>query len=104
MPLGPHEERDFEDGEHNFRPLISVRGKDVHVLHSLHGGPNASANDKLWKLLFFLGVLRDNGASRDTALVTYLDYSRKDRQSRTRDPVTTQYVAGCMRHRTPIAL
>ena len=63
------------------------------MIHSLHGGPVESANDKLCKLLFFLGALRDNGASRVTALVPYLAYSRKDRQSRMRGPVTTQYVA-----------
>ena len=35
--LSPHEERSFEDGEHKIRPLVSVRGKDVYVLHSLPG-------------------------------------------------------------------
>ena len=33
-----HEERDFEDGEHKARPLVSVRGDDVYVLHGLGGG------------------------------------------------------------------
>ena len=93
VDLSPHEERNFEDGEHKTRPLVSVRGKDVYVLQSLHGGPVESVNDKLCKLLFFLGALRDNGAARITALVPYLAYSRKDRQTKTRDPVTTQYVA-----------
>jgi ribose-phosphate pyrophosphokinase len=92
-PLSSHEERGFDDGEHKTRPLVSVRGKDVYVIHSLHGGPTESANDKLCKLLFFLAALRDNGASRVTALAPYLAYSRKDRQTKTRDPVTTQYVA-----------
>ncbi|MGB8315896.1 MAG: ribose-phosphate diphosphokinase, partial [Aestuariivirga sp.] len=32
-------------------------------------------------------------AARITALVPYLAYSRKDRQTKTRDPVTSQYVA-----------
>ena len=73
--------------------LVSVRGKDIYVLHSLHGGPTESANDKLCKLLFFIAALRDNGALRVTALVPYLAYSRKDRQTKTRDPVTTQYIA-----------
>jgi len=93
VDLSPHEERNFEDGEHKVRPLVSVRGKDVYVLQSLHGGPVESVNDKLCKLLFFLSALRDNGAARITALVPYLAYSRKDRQTKTRDPVTTQYVA-----------
>lgn len=93
ISLGAHEERGFEDGEHKIRPLVSVRGKDVYVLHSLHGGPVESVNDKLCKLLFFVSALRDNGAARVTALVPYLAYSRKDRQTKTRDPVTSQYVA-----------
>ncbi len=91
--LSAHEERDFEDGEHKIRPLVSVRGKDAYALHSLHGGPAESVNDKLCKLLFFVSALRDNGAARVTALVPYLAYSRKDRQTKTRDPVTSQYVA-----------
>lgn len=93
VPPSPHEERDFEDGEHKIRPLVSVRGQDVYVVQSLHAGPKASANDKIIKLLFFLNGLRENGASRITALVPYLAYSRKDRQTKTRDPVTTKYVA-----------
>ena len=39
--LDPHEERDFEDGEHKARPLVSVRGRDVYVLHALGGGASA---------------------------------------------------------------
>ena len=93
VELSPLEERSFEDGEHKIRPLVSVRGKDVYVLQSLHGGPVESANDKLCKLLFVISTLRDNGAARITALVPYLAYSRKDRQTKTRDPVTTRYVA-----------
>src|SRR5215467_7995851 len=46
-PLAAHEERNFEDGEHKARPLENVRGADVYVVHSLHGGPTASADDKL---------------------------------------------------------
>ena len=90
--LDPHEERDFEDGEHKARPLVSVRGRDVYVLHALGGG-GASPNDRLLKLLFFLGACRENGAERVTSVVPYLAYSRKDRQTKRRDPVTTRYVA-----------
>lgn len=91
--LDPHEERDFEDGEHKARPLVSVRGEDVYVLHSLAGEPGASANDKLVKLLLFIATCRENGAARVTAVTPYLAYARKDRQTKARDPVTTRYVA-----------
>ena len=93
LNLDPHEERDFEDGEHKARPLISVRGEDVYVLHSLAGEPGVSANDKLLKLLFFLAACRENGAARITAIAPYLAYARKERQTKARDPVNTRYVA-----------
>ena len=91
--LALHEEREFDGGEHKARPLADVRGQDVFVLHSLNGEPGASANDKLLRLLFFLATCRDHGAARVTAIVPYLAYSRKDRQTKTQDPVTTRYVA-----------
>ena len=93
LTLAPHEEREFEDGEHKTRPLTSVRGQDVFVIHSLYGDEQQSVNDKLCRLLFFLGALRDASAGRITAIVPYLCYARKDRKSKVRDPVTTRYVA-----------
>ncbi|HEX5081504.1 MAG TPA: ribose-phosphate pyrophosphokinase [Blastocatellia bacterium] len=94
IPLSAHEEREFEDGEHKIRPLINVRGKDVFVIQSLYGDNRQSVNDKLCRLLFFLGALRDASAERVTAVVPYLCYARKDKKSKPRDPVTTRYVAG----------
>src|SRR3974390_2979079 len=77
-----HEEREFEDGEHKVRPLAPVVGMDVYVVQSLHGGPSESANDKLCRLLFFIGALKDAGAARVTAVVPYLCYARKDRRTK----------------------
>lgn len=93
VALSPHEEREFEDGEHKARPLTGVRGKDVFVIQSLHGDPAQSGNDKLCRLLFFIGALKDAAAARVTAIVPYLAYARKDRKTKPRDPVTTRYVA-----------
>jgi ribose-phosphate pyrophosphokinase len=93
-PLAPHEEREFEDGEHKTRSLVPVRGTDVYVIESLHGGPSQSANDKLCRLLFFIGALKDAGARAVTAVVPYLCYARKDRRTKPNDPVATRYVAG----------
>lgn len=91
--VASHEEREFAGGEHKARPLQSVRGKDVYVLHSLYGETDHSANDKLCRLLFFLAACREHGAARMTAIAPYLAYSRKDRQTKARDPVITRYVA-----------
>jgi ribose-phosphate pyrophosphokinase len=87
-------ERNFEDGEHNMRPDVNVRGKDAFVVQSLYGDRRQSVNDKLCRLLFFCGALRDAAAERVTAIVPYLCYQRKDRKTQPRDPVTTRYVAG----------
>jgi ribose-phosphate pyrophosphokinase len=94
QPLALHEEREFEDGEHKTRPLDTVMGRDVYVVQSLHSGPTMSANDKLCRLLFFIGALKDAGAARVTAVAPYLCYARKDRRTKPNDPVTTRYVAG----------
>ncbi len=93
-PLAAHEEREFEDGEHKARPLDAVNGADVYVIQSLHSGPEQSANDKLCRLLFFIGAVKDAGAARATAVTPYLCYARKDRRTKANDPVTTRYIAG----------
>lgn len=93
QPLTPLEERDFDGGEHKARPLDTVRGADVYVVQSLHGGPHESPNDKLCRLLFFLATLKTNGAARVTAVVPFMAYARKDRQTKPRDPLTARYVA-----------
>lgn len=92
--LAAHEERAFEDGEHKVRPLAAVGGADVYVVQSLHSGPAETANDKLCRLLFFIGALKDAGAARVTAVAPYLCYARKDRRTKPNDPVTTRYIAG----------
>lgn len=93
LRLAASEEREFDSGEHKMRPLEDVRGQDIFVIHSLCGSAEASANDRLCRLLFFAGALKDAGARRVTAVVPYLAYARKDRRTQPRDPVTTRYVA-----------
>ncbi len=93
IQLSEHEEREFEDGEHKARPLVNVRGRDIYVVQSLYGDPRQSVNDKLCRLLFFIGALADAAAGRVTAVVPYLCYARKDRKTKPRDPVTSRYVA-----------
>lgn len=92
-PLRPVEERGFEDGEHKVRPLTSVRGLDAYVIHTLHGDETSSVNDKLCRLLFLIGALKDHGVARVTAVLPYLCYARKDRRTQPYDPVTSRYVA-----------
>ena len=93
VTLSPYEERLFEDGERKLRPLINPRGEDAYVVHSLYGGPVESPHDKLVRLLMFIATLHEHGARRVTAVVPYLAYARKDRQTKEFDPVAQRHVA-----------
>jgi ribose-phosphate pyrophosphokinase len=88
-----HEERDFEDGEHKIRPLSSVRNRDVYVLAGLTSSLGQSVNDKLCRLFFFIGALKQSAARQITLVAPYLCSSRKERQTKPRDPVATRYLA-----------
>ena len=92
-PLSDHEEREFESGEHKARPLVEVGGREVYLLHHLEGEALQSANDKLVRMLFFIGALNHAGARSVTAVAPYLPYARKDRRTKPRDPVSMRYVA-----------
>jgi len=92
--LDLHHEQTFTDGEHEMRPEVNARGRDAFVVQSLYADDQWSVNDKLCRLLFLLGALRDASAKRVTAVVPYLCYQRKDRKTQPRGPVTTRYVAG----------
>jgi ribose-phosphate pyrophosphokinase len=91
--LGASEEREFENAEHKMRPLINVRDRDVYVLGLLCGDAATSSNDRLIRLLFFIGAVKDAGAARVTACIPYLPYARKDRRTKANDPISTRYVA-----------
>lgn len=91
--LARHEEREFGGGEQKVRSLEEVAGRDVYVISSLDGDERYSANDKLIRLLFFIGALQDAEAERVTAVTPLIAYSRKDRRTKPRDPVSSRYAA-----------
>lgn len=93
VTLAPHENRYFDDGEHKLRPLVDPRNSDAYVIHSLHGDAQHSPYDKLGQLLMLIATLREHGAARVTAVLPYLAYARKDRQTQPFDPVSLRYVA-----------
>lgn len=93
IPLHLPEEREFSGREHKIRALVPVEGKRIYVVHSLNADEQHSVNDKLCRLLFFIGSLKDAGASSVNVIVPYLAYARKDRRTKFQDPVTTRYVA-----------
>jgi ribose-phosphate pyrophosphokinase len=93
IDLSTSEEREYENGEHKMRPLSNVRDRDVYVISLLCGDLKTSSNDRLCRLLLFIGALKDAGAARVTACVPYLPYARKDRRTKANDPISTRYIA-----------
>lgn len=91
--LSELEHRRFPDGECKIRPLCPVAGEHVCIIQSLYADTYHSVHDKLCRLLFLIGTMRDHGAVRVTALVPFLCYGRKDRRTKRWDPLTTRYVA-----------
>lgn len=92
-PLAAHEERDFVDGEHKIRPLDDVEGADVYLVQSLYSDAHGGVDEKLVRLLFFIGALKDAGAARVSVVIPYLCYGRKDRRTKLHDPLSSRYLA-----------
>ena len=93
LVLADLEERTFEDGEHKTRALTPVENRNVVVFHGLYGDDERSVNDKLCRLLFFCGALKDAGARHVQVVAPYLCYARKERRTQYQDPIITRYVA-----------
>lgn len=91
--LSELEVRNFEDGEFKIRSLENVRNCHCFVVESLFGESERSVNDKLMRLLCFIGSLKDAAAAKVTALVPYTAFARKDRKTKHRDPLTLAYLA-----------
>jgi ribose-phosphate pyrophosphokinase len=96
VSLSSHIEKNFEDGETYVRSNENVRGGDVYIISSLYGDDHETVNEKLIKLLFFIGSLRDASAQRITAIILSFAYARQDRKVESRAPISSKYVAGLL--------
>jgi ribose-phosphate pyrophosphokinase len=87
--LLPVDARTFASGEIYTRMEESVRGCDVFVIQS-YSGP---VNEWLIEQLIMIDTLKRASAKRITAVVPYYPYSRQDKKSRGRDPISARLVA-----------
>ncbi len=80
----------FSDGEIMVEIIDNVRGRDVYIIQSIC----TPTNDNLMELLVIADALRRASATRITAVIPYLGYTRQDRRSRSsRVPITAKVVA-----------
>ncbi|AHC39782.1 ribose-phosphate pyrophosphokinase [Mycoplasma ovis str. Michigan] len=79
----------FPDGEYFVQPKVSVRGKKVFILHSL----SYPVNDNLMKLLISIDAIKRSAAKEINLIITYLAYSRQDRKTHERSPITSKLIS-----------
>ena len=82
----------FPDGEIGLRIQDTVRGRDVYIIQST--GP--PVNEHLVELLVMIDAFRRASAGRITAILPYYGYSRQDRKSAPREPITAKLVANLL--------
>src|SRR5580658_9276613 len=81
--------REFANGEIHCRFDTSIRGSDVFIIQT-HCGP---VNDTLMEQLIMIDAAKRASAKRITAVCPYYGYSRQDRKSIGREPITAKLVA-----------
>src|SRR5579875_1881480 len=84
---------DFANGEMRPRFADSVRGADVFVIQSHCRTPGRSVNDSLMEQWIMIDAAKRASAKRITAVCPYYGYSRQDRKSKSREPITARMVA-----------
>lgn len=83
----------FADGEVFSKPMLSVKEKDIFIIHSTF----SPANERLMELLVFLNALRSNGAKRITVFIPYYGYARQDRIIDEGDPISALLVSDLLK-------
>jgi ribose-phosphate pyrophosphokinase len=91
--LGDPELIDFPNSEVRCRFGESVRGSDVFIMQS-HSRPS---NDSIMEQLLMIDAAKRASAKRITAVCPYYGYSRQDRKSKEREPITARMVADCLK-------
>jgi ribose-phosphate pyrophosphokinase len=88
---------DFANGEIRPRFASSVRGADVFIVQSHSRTPGRSVNDSLMEQWIMIDAAKRASAKRITAVCPYYGYSRQDRKSKGREPITARLVCDIFR-------
>jgi ribose-phosphate pyrophosphokinase len=95
VDLGPLHLRTFSNGEVYCRFEESIRGADVFLIQPLCGNPKTgiTANDALLELLLMIDAAVGASAHRVIAVTPWFAYSRQDKKSAPREPISARLVA-----------
>ena len=92
IALGEVKLKTFANGETYVRYVDSIRGADVFIVQS----GSQPVNDHLVELLIMVQAAKLASAKRITAVVPWFPYSRQDKKSAPREPVTAKLVADAL--------
>ena len=89
VPLSSCDVLHFADGEINVQINETVRGHNVFIIQ-----PTSNpVNDHLMELLIMCDALKRASAKTINLVIPYYGYSRQDRKSRSRQPISAKLVA-----------
>ena len=95
VDLGPVTLKTFSNGEVYCRFEESIRGADVFLVQPTCANPalGLSANDALMELLLMIDAAVGASAHRVIAVTPWFGYSRQDKKSAPREPISSRLVA-----------
>jgi ribose-phosphate pyrophosphokinase len=95
VDLGAATLKTFSNGEVYCRYEESIRGADVFIVQPTCGNPDTgiTANDALMELLVMIDAAVGASAHRVIAVTPWYGYSRQDKKSAPREPITARLVA-----------
>ena len=85
----------FADGEVYCRYEESIRGADIFIVQSICGSESQglTVNDALMELLLMVHAAKHASAHRIIAVTPWYGYSRQDKKSAPREPISARLVA-----------
>jgi len=95
VALGRVDIKTFSNGEVYCRYLDSIRGADVFIVQPTCANPELgiTPNDSLMELLFMIDAAVGASAHRVIAVSPWFGYSRQDKKSAPREPISARLVA-----------
>ena len=89
VPLTPVTIKNFANGEIYVKIDEKVRGDDIFIIQTL----SSPVNENLMELLIMIDALHRASAERINVVCPFLCYSRQDRKTTSREPITAKLVA-----------
>ena len=96
VELGSIKITSFSNDEIYARYGQNVRGGDLFLIQSISSWEQGSVNDSLMELLIMADAAKRASAHSVTAVITHFGYSRQDKKSASREPITAKLVANML--------